>query len=343
MHSMVKQIFTVAGLVGCLLLQTAQATLYVSNYSNGTVYSAPNGGGLLTPLIPAGTNGLTRSVGMMLHPQSGLLMVANQMPTAAGGSVKLFDPTTGAAMGSFGGAMNFPSAIVLGQNNDILVTGFFGTQGIYRFDYNGNPLAQVTGGGLNSVSNAVFGPDNKLYVANYGGGNILRFVWDAAANAGAGNYVPDTTLMGGVFAEGGDPNDPNEPNNLQNPGGLAFNDGKLYVTNLLGQNVLSYDAMTGAFAGQFISNTQLQAGFPAQISFLDDTAFIAQTNYDLGVGAFSSAGAPLGTYAAPVPGGNAISGAFLFTNPVPEPGTWAAIVLAGGGWCLYLRRKTRAE
>ncbi len=325
----VKRVLAVVCILSLGIFPQAQAALYVSDQANGTIYSGPNSGGQLTTFIPSGTGGLTKSVGMLLHPQTGMLLVSNQ---TAAGSVKIFNPTTGAYAGDFASGINFPSAITLGQHNDILVTGFFGPQGIYRFDYNGNPLSTITGGGLSSVSASQFGSDNKLYAASYGTGQILRYAWDAMAN----NYLLDTSIPGGVFIEGAGPGD---PNNLSNPGGFTFHNGKVYVMNLTNQNILTYDAMTGAFDSVFSAGNA--SAFPAQISFLGDTALVAQVNYDFGIGMYDSNGLYTGTFAVPPPGSNAISGAFLFT-PVPEPGTWVALAFLGGGWCLSRRRRPSA-
>ena len=342
MRSIAGQLLAVLCLLGGVMLQPVQATLFVSNYFDGSVYTAPNSGGPLTQFIPAGTNGLTNSVGMLIHPTTGKLLVANQ--SFFGGSIKIFDPVTGSYTPgeTFGPAtLTSPSAIVLGQHNDILVTGFFGSQGIYRFDYAGNPLPLIVGGAPNtpgamsSVSNAVFGADNKLYVASYSTAKVLRFVWDPSANSNAGNNVLDTSIPDGVFVQS---DGPNSPNNLSNPGGLAFLGNRLLVTNLTQQNILSYDAATGAFVEEFAPGT-FQQGFPAQISVAQNSVLVAQTNYSQGIGQYDLDGNFVGTYAAPPLADQAISGAFLFYTPVPEPGTWAVLVLAGGGCWLYRRRQ----
>jgi hypothetical protein len=327
----------------CVLIpEVARAELYVSGYFSNNVLRTGNDGGTLGSFIgtttPGGNGGLFGPVGLLVNPATGDFLVAGQGNNA----IKRYNATTGVYLGTYDSINNVylndfatgvpaPSGMLLGKNNDILVTSYDASGAVYRYQYDGTPLATITGGGLSQASAAVYGPgytpegEQHLYVASYGTGEILRYSY---SSAGGGTYAFDSVFTKNLTG--------NPIFDLGSPGGLTFHEGKLYVSELEGPDngrIMVYNGSSGEFEGVFATINQ---GFPAMIEFLeDDSAVVALTG---SIGLFqipeSGGSGPFSFYAS---GAVAAPGAFLFTA-VPEPGTWAAILLAFGGGVWHYRR-----
>ena len=153
------------------------------------------------------------------------------------GSVLRYDGATGDFRGEFvaagsGGLVN-PIGLVFGADDSLYVSDWdsFDTEsrGVIRYDGESgdflDPFTAVILGGLRVI---VFGPDGDLYGAT--GSSVVRF--DGTTGAFIDIFV-DLGL--GEFTTG-----------------LAFRDGELYVGSYFANEVLHYDATTGASSASLL-------------------------------------------------------------------------------------------
>ncbi|MEO8486324.1 MAG: hypothetical protein ABI585_08295 [Betaproteobacteria bacterium] len=142
---------------------------------------------------------------------------------------------------------------------------------VHRYSRQGNFLSTIIpagSGGLEDVSDMVFGPTGDIFIANYetgqpagDGGEVLRF-------SSTGTFL-------GVFAANGSGDGVNA--SLGEPMGLAFGpDGNLYVANDNSfDNVLRFNGTTGAFIDTFIPDNTTGLNDPKSIKFGPDGRFYA--------------------------------------------------------------------
>lgn len=92
---------------------------------------------------------------------------------------------------------------------------------------------------LNNPAGITFGPDQNLYIVDSGSAEILRF--DGSEGSFIDRFIPSGPLAG--FAAG-----------LQQPIQITFaDDGLLYVSDSIANEILRFDAFTGAYVDTFVS------------------------------------------------------------------------------------------
>ncbi len=149
------------------------------------------------------------------------------------GDIKRYNATSGAFLGTFASGLPAgPVDIELGPDNrTVFVTVDYGST---LRSY--NLFSSAFLGSMNvpdsSVFSLEFGPDGKLYGADFRGDRILRI------NPSAGT-TEDFVMPG----SGG----------LDGPTGLTFDKGTMYVSSRINGEILRYDATNGQFEGVFSS------------------------------------------------------------------------------------------
>lgn len=242
-------------------------------------------------------------------------------------SIHLFDPVSGAKLGFLGagatGLVPGAQSMHYGQDGNLYVCAEK-IDSVLRFDgVTGQFLGTFVGddpntpgnetGGLDGPTAAIFGADGRLYVASFDTDRVLRY--DGTTGAFLGAFVAD------------DPNTAvNETGGLDGPdAGMTFGpDGLLYVPSFQSNQILRYDAGTGAFVDVF--NTGGPLSRPRMIRFRGDgVAFV--TSWGNGrILKYAPDGAYLGQFAAsPTP-----------TGLVFEPGTGHVLVTSDNQ--NYIRR-----
>jgi len=237
--------------------------------------------------------------------------------------ITVYDGTTGGYLGVFASGTNLPDVfkdMAFGPDDNLYVACFcfsqellVGQPQVRRYDGNTGAFidAFASGGGLDSPSGILFGPDGNLYVSNASSDEVLRY------DGTTGDFID-------VFASGG---------GLDSPQVLAFGpDNNLYVTSALTDNVLRYDGTTGAFIDVFASGGGLDG--PRGLAFGPDgdlyvTSLTSQVlRYDGTTGAFVDVFASGSGLSDPT---------YLLFRPVPEPSmlmlsATTAVCLLGFGW-----------
>ncbi len=271
-------------------------------------------------------------------------------------AIRRYDGETQAFLGNFvvpgSGGLNLPDGMDFGADGNLYVSSS-NTNSILRFDGNSGDFLDVfASDGLAAPGNLKFGPDGLLYVANKNTGSVLRF-------------HPDTGQPLGVFASGG---------GLQQPVGLLWTQNELLVSDFAGNAIRRYDAVTGAFAGNFAT-----VATPLILN-LDANANVLVSSHNAStIFRFDSSGTPLGPFLSggPIncPVGyvfddlgqmvvaswqnnrilryDAASGAYLgpyaagnglrlpndlLWMPVPEPGGCCLVVVGYLSWMFVTRR-----
>ena len=266
-------------------LPVAPSDLLVASRANGRVIHYDANGVPLEAFVTAGSGGLESPFGMAYGPD-GNLYVANGLksdgtsPTA--NSVLRYDALDGDFIDEF--CTDFPAAITqisFGPDHDLYVSGGFANV-VYRADGTTGEWETFAGPGspLDFAAGLTFGPDGNLYVGSFFGNQVLRFDGTTGAYIDAFATVPiagDAGRVGGVaFGPDGDlyvtlvssgddiwrfdgttgvskgsfipASDPHP----DGPMFLLFDPGnKLYVSARDTNEVLRYDATTGAFIDVF--------------------------------------------------------------------------------------------
>ena len=258
------------------------------------------------------------------------------------GSVEMFDPDSGQALGTFATGFQLPTGLVFDAVGNLFVADL-GVNSIFKIQPNGTRslFASI---GLNRPMDLAFGPGGNLYVANDGSANIVGFAPDGsvslvgdggavnhptslafdgkenvyAANTGSGT-ITKTTVTGATtsFVPG-----------LDTPHGLAFDSaGTLFVVEYLSSAIseIGPDGTVSPFV------TGLVGGYPSDLAFDEsDNLFIAYSDSDL-IGRITPAGSetrfPIGANPFCL---------VIGPDPIPEPSALALIAMTC--LCAGLRR-----
>lgn len=230
-------------------------------------------------------------------------------------SIHLFDPVTGAKLGFLDAAGLVPGAQSMryGPDGNLYVCAekvdrvlrFDGATGTLLGTFVGDDpnTPQDEDGGLDGPTAAVFGPDGHLYVASFDTDRVLRY--DGTTGAFLDVFVVD------------DPATPaNEAGGLDGPdAGMTFGpDGRLYVPSFQSNQILRFDAETGAFVDVFNKSGPLSR--PRMIRFRGDGVAFVTSWGNARILKYAPDGTFLGIFASPP----------TPTGLVFEPGTGHVLV-----------------
>lgn len=182
-----------------------------------------------------------------------------------------------------------PGAIAIGYDNDVFVAAY--SSGVHRFAPKGPSkgivLSAATPGlrGFAPTDVMLDGkPDNygaKLYVADYY--PISRVIRADQHTGAQSTFVND------------------DPGGLKQPSSLAFNNGSLYVSSTGSNQILRYNAASGAFQSVFVPTYPSGLDRPRGIVFHNNALFVANEGsnsvlkYNAANGAFEGVFVPPGS------------------------------------------------
>ena len=221
----------------------ANGNLLISNFGNGADVLEYTPGGTLVRNLDSNRIEETTAV----RERDGHIYALSNDTRRVG----VFDSVTGNFLYDFaqdqGFAINFPADMEFGPNNSgdlfISIEGFANRIQVWN-PLNGTYLRSF-GSEIQFAEGITFGPDNLLYVSDFGANNIKRF------DPATGEYL-------GIFTT------------VDGPADLGFGpDGKLYVS-IFGQNmnnVVRFDGTTGAPLGEFVPAFGATIG-PAGFAFV---------------------------------------------------------------------------
>jgi DNA-binding beta-propeller fold protein YncE len=260
-------------------------TLLVAGPSDNAVFYFDGAG------QPTGVRAEGRSAaldaGIDLSPDGKRLFVAS----IGSNDVIEFDVASGARVHIFNQAcpnFPFPFDVALGSDARLYISCILNSS-IERFDATtGVSLGSFViggAGGLVSPRNLTFGPNGNLFVSN-GSNAILEFDGVTGAAIVPGPFVD-------ANANGGGPLD---------PFGLRFHQGTLYVASLSHDEVMAFDAASGAFLSVFVPSGSGGLAGPRALDFgPDGDLYVSSENddavrrYDGETGAFVEIFVPSGS------------------------------------------------
>jgi streptogramin lyase len=169
--------------------------LYVSSRDSIARFNGTTGASL--GAITGG--GLSICEGVAFAPDGDLLAASVSAPGVGPGTIKEYNPTTGAYLGDFvpqnsGGLLN-PLEMKFGKDGNLYVSDAI-YSGVKR--YNGITGAFIDNfvtsgsGGLNAPIGMDFGPDGNLYVYDRGTDSVLRY------NGSSGAFIDNFASGGGL-------------------------------------------------------------------------------------------------------------------------------------------------
>lgn len=279
--------------------------LLVSSQDTNTIFRFDLADGHLLGTVLGPNSGLNGPVGMRIGPD-GDLFIANQF----GGNISRFDfatqqLTTFATVSdptiSFG-----PADIAFGPGGDLYASNFYGDS-VLRFNgTTGAYVGQYTSGGtLSQPTFMMFRPDGHLLVSSLGTNEVLQY-----------NYTDTSATFDKALITSGSAG-------LAFPAGLAIGpDSNLYVSSLLGQQVLLFDPTTGSPVNPepFVNTPAFS--FPSDLLFRPNGDLLISTTGSQGVLRYD--GQSVTTFASAP--GLQIGGQMLVVQSIPE----ASSLLLGG-------------
>ncbi len=222
--------------------------LYTTNFAQNTVLRYHAGTGAPMPaqgsagavFVPAQSGGLVTPNGLAFDP-SGKHAYVSSIGTTS--SVLRYLPGTGKFVNSFTGtAKVFARGVTFGPNGFLYVTS---DKDVLRYDAAGKALGVFVTDPATPPTHydLAFGPDGNLFVTANGTNSVLRYGPTGAKLPAAGQPAGSATFV--TPGLGG----------LDRPMGVAFGpDGLLYVASAGSNQILRYDAATGAFKDVFAAN-----------------------------------------------------------------------------------------
>ena len=149
------------------------------------------------------------------------------------------------------GRIDGPTGLVVLPSGDLIVSSW-NTNELLRFDLISGEFKGVFSSDpiLDGPGNMVIGPDNRLYVGNFGQGGdgnaILRF------DENTGQFIDEFVSSSLLVA----------------PDGISFGtDGRLYVVSTETNEVLRFDGATGEFIDVFVADGEGGLDNPTGITF----------------------------------------------------------------------------
>lgn len=225
----------------------------VADFTNHRVARFDAQGGFLDDFVPPQGGGLLSPHAMVWGPdQTGDELADLYVIGTGSNAVHLYDGQTGAPVGNgvfAQGSLFSPTDLIFGPDRsgdgeeDLYVLNFSVANRVVWFDgvdgtFGGVLVAQATANGYTSGENISFGPDSngdkalELYATSAASGNVFRF--DGVTGA-----FLDFFTTGGGLVSGRD---------------LMFReDGRVYVGDGAGNQVISYDAATGGDPQVFVA------------------------------------------------------------------------------------------
>ena len=299
----------------------ARGDLFLSGFSNNTVYRYDDSGALLGggAFVTAGSGGLSAPHRPMIGADGNLYVAS-----ANNDRVLRYNGATGAFIDVFiqPGAnglpvstLDYPVDMVIGPDGALYVSSQL-NDSVVRF----NPatgafigvFVGVGSGGLDGPSGIAF-HNGDLFVAGRFSNQVHRYNGTTGAPVGTG-----------VFATG-----------LSTPSGIAFGaDGNAVVANGASSAILKFDGTTGAAIGTFVAPGGGGISAPIGLEFgPGGSLYVASLNNNKVAKFNGTTGASQGDFVAP---GSGVSGPNFFTF-LPEPGV--IVALASGAAILLARRR----
>lgn len=270
-----KGLIVAMAMVCSALAFSASRDLYVSSEGTNSIKRFDGvTGAYIGDFVASGSGGLVNPQGLAFDSDGNLYVMSVDIGNLFG-SIKKYDGVSGAFIQNFNVGYDFKFGGDLTWRNGLLYaaeySGTAATNGIHRFDTNGNhvDLFAATIGGSDGH---IFGSDGYFYAVANGpsSGVIKKF------NATTGAYVSESASVNGLLLDLREGSNGNFFVSRWNPGGifqidsatganlgqfatispntqgqLIGQDGSLLVGNYQGNSILRYDANTGVLLGTF--------------------------------------------------------------------------------------------
>jgi DNA-binding beta-propeller fold protein YncE len=233
-----------------------------------------------------------------------ILLVTQEDPVLDGNetfSVQLTNPTGGATI-----ANGTATVTIVDPTRQFSVADTSAIEGDHTAHYRGAFVQGVPGNG-GFYGPVAFGPDGNLYTAAFG---LPGLPVDAI-----GRFNGSTGAFMGAFTSG-------QNGQVRH---MAFHNGYLYMATQESNDVVRYDATTGAFVDVFVPPGSGGLGVPSGLTFGPDGNLYVTSNGNAVLRYDSTTGAPLGTFVGTSSGGLSGAGGMAF-----DP-SGAYLYVASGG------------